>query len=54
MHMESKKGWKELLLEVVKGLSQSPTEGALGKAPEDVAKSELAIFDLQKDNAAKA
>ena len=54
MQMEQKKGWKELLPNVVKGINESPTEGALGRAPEDVRDNELAIFDLQKANAAKA
>ena len=54
MQMETKKDWKALLPEVVKGINESPTEGALGKAPEDVAKDELDSFDLQKVNAAKA
>ena len=45
MQMETKKDWKQLLPEVVKGINESPSEGALGKAHEDVAKDELAIFD---------
>ena len=39
---------------MVKLINESPTEGALGRAPEDVKDDELAIFDLQKANAAKA
>ena len=39
---------------MVKGINESPTEGALGRAPEDVKDHELVIFDLQKANAAKA
>ena len=40
--------------QVVKGLNEAPSKALLGKAPEDVAGNENAVFDLQKANAAKA
>ena len=54
MQMEDKRGWKELLPQVVKGINEAPSEALLGKAPEDVVGNEVAVFDLQKANAAKA
>ena len=45
MQMETKKDWKALLPEVVKGINESPTEGTLGKAPEDVAGDDIKLVD---------
>ena len=49
--IEGKDDWVPLIDQIVDGMNEAPSSAIQGKAPEDVRDDELAVFDLQKQNA---
>ena len=46
--------WVKVLPKIIEGLNEAPTSALLGKSPDEVEEDDVAVFDLQKENARKA
>ena len=45
--------WVKVLPKIIEGLNEAPSSALLGKSPDEVEEDDVAVFDLQKENARK-